>query len=420
MYPDSIWAVNPDGTGLTELVAAGEEFLIRPRDLGAAVSPTGGHLAFITAADQQLRGLTLNLLSLPEGEITRISPLSSPATELPIDSDPALRPPEPVVAIASEANLAWSPDGRHLAFMGAFEGPSSDLYVYSLDDQSITRLTDGPSEGIRPSWSPDGQYIVHFGVTTIGSGAGYDMAGAWAARADNAQVITLYEPSGGSGGEILVGWTANDTFAVYTVDVSAGGNSNLRTVNIETGAAATLWEGVFHATALDPGSGSLVVLSKESGTLSDPGMDLGVYLVSPEHSGPLRILEDDPFGVEWSTALALFLARTEFGTVAITPAGDWNQLHEFTGNLPVANPIERELAWWGSAGLWIGNLISSIDDPQPTQVYAGSVSMAAWDPAGESVLFFGEQGLYVVHKPDLTPILVAEGIRSTGSVWVSP
>jgi WD40 repeat protein len=395
MFADGIWAVNPDGTGLTELFAAGEQLFIRPRDFGAAVSPTDGYLAFITASDQQFRGLTLNLLKLPAGEFTVITSLSSPDTEPEVGSDPAIRPPESLLAIATEASLAWSPDGRQLAFMGAFESPSSDLYIYSLEDGSITRLTDGPSEGIQPSWSPDGKNILHFGVTTLGTGAGYEMAGVWAAKADNSGVVTLYEPDEDSGGEVLLGWTADDTFAVFTVDVSAGGSSDLRTVNVDTGAVNVAWEGLFHDAALDPDSGSLLVLSNDITAAANPDLNQGLYLISPGFTSPVRILEDDPHGATWSVAAGLFFAKTEFGVVAITRNGDWNQVHDFTGNLPIANPLERELTWYGPAGMWVGNLISSIDGPQPEQVFAKSVSHAAWAPGGQSVLFFSDDGIHV-------------------------
>lgn len=35
----------------------------------------------------------------------------------------------------------WSPDGRYLAFLGAIEGPSSDVYVYDTATDRVQRLT---------------------------------------------------------------------------------------------------------------------------------------------------------------------------------------------------------------------------------------------------------------------------------------
>ena len=415
---DGIWAVNPDGSGLTEIKLTNQH-IIKPRDLDAAISPTGGYIAFVTATDQLFwRGLTLNLLKLPEGEIKTITPLSSTATEPEIGADPASRPPEPLLAITQEASLAWSPDGRHLAFMGAFEGPSSDLYVYSLEDERITRLTDGPSEGIRPIWSPDGRYILHFGVNTLGTGAGYSMAGVWAARADNTGVNTLYDPDESSD-EIFVGWVENGTFAVYTMSVGFDGAMNLRTVNIETGTENVLWEGFLTDIVLVPNSGNLLVLVDEFAARKNPDAEVGLYFIGPDNL-PWRILEDKPNHAAWSPEASLFFAYTEYGVVGITPNGDWKQLGDFTGRIPIASPVDKELAWYGEAGLWVGNLISSLDQPQPQHVFTDSVIHVSWGPEGQNLLLFGENGLYLLQKPELRPIQVTEGLRSRETAWVWP
>jgi Tol biopolymer transport system component len=254
MWADALWAADIYGAGFTQLNSGR---IIIPRDLEAAASPKGGRLAFITAGDFQLRGLSLNLLTLPDGEVKILTPLSSPETEPPPDADPALRPPEPLVAIAEEVSLAWSPDGRQLAFTAAFEGPTSDLYLYSLDDESITRLTDGPSQAIRPIWSPDGKNILHFGVETLGSGAGYTMSGVWAVEVDGGEVTSLYDPSESSD-EIVVGWISDDTFVVYSQNVGLGQAMNLRTVNVETGDSRALWSGALNEAALEPNTGALL------------------------------------------------------------------------------------------------------------------------------------------------------------------
>lgn len=413
VWADGIWAVNPDGSGLTMLT---NQHIIKPRDLRTAVSPTSGTVAFISATDpQMLRGLTLNLLKLPEGEIKTVTPLSSADTESEVGADPSLRPPESLLAITQETSLAWSPDGRYLAFMGAHEGPSSDLYIYKLEDESITRLTDGPSEGIRPNWSPDGRYILHLGVYTLGTGASFSMAGVWAARADNSGVKTLYDPSA-SDDEIVVGWIDDDTFAIYTLSVSLGGAMNLRTINIETGAVNILWEGFFKDVAFDPSSGNMLLLVDEYAASNNPDGETGLYLIGPERFA-WKVLDEKPYQTSWSPEIGLFFAYTEFGVVVITPEGDWNQLHDFTGQIPVASPIAKELAWYGNAGLWIGNLVSSVDQPQPLQVFTDPVVHASWGPQGQNLLFFSEDGLYVVQKPDLISVQVAE-LTSKDAGWV--
>ena len=413
--PGGIWGLNADGTGLTQLFDR-PFYPVVP--LQALVSPSGDRLAVISAKDSQLRGLTLDLIEIPGGQVSEISPLSSSATELEPSTDPAMRPPEALVAITQESSLAWSPDGRMLAFMGAFEGPSADLYLYDLETAQISRLTDGPSEGIRPVWSPDGEFILHYGVRTLGSGAGIDMVGVWAARADGSEILELYDPSDSSD-EILVGWLNDRAAVVYTVSVGLSANLNLRSVNIETGQETLLWAQPFNQVSSDPDSGNFLILVDEVAANQDTDLEAGVYLVRPDGTS-LPILREVPLQGAWSAETGLFLVRTEFGLVAISPGGDWKQLHDFSDNLPVANPVTRELAWYGMEGLWVGNLISSLDLPQPQQIFDKPVTHVSWSPQGEGLYFFGDQGLYFVDRDDLRPILVVAGLRSHNSAWVSP
>ena len=67
--------------------------------------------------------------------------------------------------------MAWSPDGSQLAFIGAVNGPTSDLYVYDLAEDQVRQLTDGLAHAANPIWSPDGKHIFHQGIIfSFGSG----------------------------------------------------------------------------------------------------------------------------------------------------------------------------------------------------------------------------------------------------------
>jgi WD40 repeat protein len=54
---------------------------------------------------------------------------------------------------------SWSPDGRSIVF-SALVGGLSDLYVYDLERDSLTRLTDDAFADLQPAWSPDGRTIA--------------------------------------------------------------------------------------------------------------------------------------------------------------------------------------------------------------------------------------------------------------------
>ena len=53
-----------------------------------------------------------------------------------------------------------SPDGRRLAITIGDGNKSSDVWVYELDRDILTRLTSGPTAEFNPRWTPDGERII--------------------------------------------------------------------------------------------------------------------------------------------------------------------------------------------------------------------------------------------------------------------
>lgn len=64
-----------------------------------------------------------------------------------------------VEGVGAIQHPAWSPDGSRIAFSGTVGGVS-DLFVYDLNTQRATRLTNDRFADIEPSWSPDGRSLV--------------------------------------------------------------------------------------------------------------------------------------------------------------------------------------------------------------------------------------------------------------------
>ncbi|MFQ6618022.1 MAG: peptidase MA family metallohydrolase, partial [Fidelibacterota bacterium] len=71
-----------------------------------------------------------------------------------------------LVALSSPA---WSPDGSRIAFSGLNVSGNNDIYIFSIRDGSIKKLTNDFYDDRDPSWSPDGSVLVfssdrtHFG-----------------------------------------------------------------------------------------------------------------------------------------------------------------------------------------------------------------------------------------------------------------
>ena len=57
-------------------------------------------------------------------------------------------------------HLAWSPDGKSILISGT-SGAICNLYLYSISDQRIQKITNNAFAKIHPSWAPDGNSIVY-------------------------------------------------------------------------------------------------------------------------------------------------------------------------------------------------------------------------------------------------------------------
>ena len=403
--PDGLYAINPDGSGLTQFYQGPVN---SPWARQILVSPDASHLAYLVGEGNDA---TLRINQFPGLTLVAEIPLLS------FSSDPDM---EAMRAVVEQPSLAFSPDGRFLAFMGAIDGPSSDLYLYALDTDEITRLTDGPSQAFQPAWSPDGTYIVHTGVQGFGTGAGYAMSGVWASRADNTDTVTLYDPSG-SGDEILLGWVDDGTFVVYSWGPICGSH-RVRTFNIETQQSTMLWEESFQAIAFDP-SEKVVLLTSHDGECG-PKAGVGTHIVPTNGSAPLRILETTGPQITWSEHARLFLASGDFGAgvIAVDARGQFIDLDMPQGAqvFPAVAPGSRDLAWKGDA-LWVGPLLGSIENP-PQAIFNEPVYTVTWTPDGQAVIFFADSGLYIARQPDYQPIRIAEGLDNMNGYaeWIIP
>jgi TolB protein len=60
-------------------------------------------------------------------------------------------------------DLAWSPDGRQIAFVSDQDIPGRpNIYVMNADGSNVRRLTTSLKQDTHPSWSPDSQQIVYY------------------------------------------------------------------------------------------------------------------------------------------------------------------------------------------------------------------------------------------------------------------
>ena len=219
----------------------------------------------------------------------------------------------------------WSPGGHYLAFSGAIDGPSLDLYVYVVTTGAIRRLTDGPFDADSLHWSPDGKWIVH-----LARKGGCENDALWAAKADGREVRLLYPSPENIG---IAGWTGPSSF--YVIEACFEPRT-IRFVDIDNNTTKLIFDteiGIVWDFAFDPDSGALVFMA-----IAEPPTygfeENGFYLVSPRRNRATLMVPVDreyraglPTSVEWDANLGFFVTEVECeGThgeyIAISPQGE--------------------------------------------------------------------------------------------------
>jgi len=413
---DGLWALNPDGSGLTHIL---------PLELDgwsyseAQVSEQRGLVAFLNGIDRYFN-LSLTIVSIPEQRVVKRIALTTPETE-PAHDVVLGKAMEATRAISDFASFAFSPDGSMLAFMGVIDGPTSDLYVYDLEEDTITRLTDGASQAFSPYWSPDGRYIIHFSAASFGTGAGYIIDGFWAARPDDTGVLSLSEPNGESA-EDFIGWLNDNTLLINSWDPGCG-PTNLRTFNIDTRNERVLWPNAFSDLVFDEAGGTLAVAIGIDSDVCNPEGRLGVYIIPLDGSPPRQALTTPRDYLAHDDLTSHIIAMQDvMMPVQILPDGRILPINASPTayGYPILSPDGLWAAWPGK-DFWIGR-----HDPAgtalPELVLSEPVRSVAWSPDSNNVFLFGEDVLYLAYAPDYKPILVAENmaLHQAKIFWVTP
>lgn len=299
--PALVYRTGDDGQTLAIVAADGSGKKLYPLPAGATVGPLaqavsldGRWLAFHTGAagiygtgQTGVFDLALNLLDLTAGQTQPLTALlgadypanfrqvaealAQQGVTLVAGADPVI-----TAGFLQEAfergigALAWSPDGRYLAFAGQMGGPSSDLYLYDGETQAIRRLDDDLEQIQSVAWSPDGQWILYGSQYVAGAGEPINYHAATVEgstrRALSSSVIGLQ------------GWLAPATYLQSQASNGPAGTFNLQSIEIATGITRTLWSGTFQSWAVDPGRGLLAVRGSEGVGTTQGGR--GLFLVN--------------------------------------------------------------------------------------------------------------------------------------------
>ncbi len=392
-----IWIANPDGSFPTRV----SEYEIQG-DLRRAISPTGDRMALVIKNDQ---GLDLVVVKIPGGEMETIAHLISITRDEEL-GDPTSPKAFATYAIRDYDSVAWQPgDGRLLAFIGAINGSTADLYLYDTQTRDITQLTEGPSQAILPNWSPDGQFILHDGVSWVppfggAIGGANRLDGVWAVQVSDGKVITLPKPKGALPN--FVGWQDDSHYLAYDSDDECY-SQNLHSVDVVSGETTPVMDfSFYYEIAQSPENGALLFSSAEGCSSS---LGEGVFLLFPGQTTPSRLLDKRAYEIYWMPESKVFLAYPE-----ALFSSEGNTRYDPPVYDSSFNPAASKEGYqaWEVIENQRGRVVVKVPGSEWQTVLNGSVTQLIWDPIeGRTLLIALRDGsLYAASYPDFTPRLM--------------
>ncbi|MHC1784583.1 MAG: hypothetical protein AB9891_17820 [Anaerolineaceae bacterium] len=356
---NGLWAVNEDGSGLSRLTSGQ---VSGPVNMEAAIGHDPSRIAYFTSSEPGLlQDLTLNVVTLPGGEITTIARLNSVLPNISVDAGMCDAVTEAARAPTIGNGLAWSPDGTKLAFSAALDGDTADVFIYSFDDDTITQITDEPGNAYDLHWSADQNKILYFSASCFGSGGGFAMEGVYTVDPLTGEHSLVYRPDEQSYGEEFVGWLFTDRAKFLAATVSGCPFRDMRLVDINTGEVSPLYDGCFEDYAVGPTSMLAVLTSR------DMSEKPGVYLYAePEYMfDPVYFTNQNGRQIEFAPGAMQFLIQNheegykEIMSMDLEGKASW---YIQRGEFPVFSMDGEHWVWEDQSEFYLGG--NELETPQ--------------------------------------------------------
>lgn len=379
----SLFILNADGSGRK---------LLGPGSIPSSevvVSPIGDRFAYILRDEDGQPHLVIRLV--PSGEIETDIALISPEVIVAISEQDELEH-QILKAVGGVDSLAWSPHGHYLAFIAALEGTNTDVYRFDTWSNNIRRLTSNSMNAYFPSWSPDGEWVLHLKGESIGGLAEVNIAGMWVVSPDGSSSKRLYDPAGEF--DFVVKWLDETTFLASRE--TSFGPQDLMRIKLDGSRPRDILTGAFAypgGVSFDDLMSAVAFNIRSTDPAVEAGTPSGIYLAALDDGIAELILPGDWRSVEWWQGKGVFLANGEGGTVFIRRTGEVvKRMDEIVD--PVA--LSPEGGWmvsYGEGGVGVYTHIGVFIQ----QIHEGAVAEVIWQPGDAG--FFLEA--YQVNNPDV-------------------
>lgn len=425
----------PDGAGIFVTSSEGKgvaQLTQHPGDCCPAWSPDGTQLAFTRIAADEYG---IYIVSAKGGAPRKIS-----------HDDPRKK----------RGELAWTPDGKAIAFSGDSPRGGSQIFLISVGDSRVIPVTEpqGQDRDWGPAFSPDGKEMAF----VRGNGAGFpeevfvmDVGGAGARQLTNERAAIMGPPTWSQdGASVIFSSTKSGDPALWTIPASGGTAARIAGTGSATWHPAVAKEsgqmaaqkilrssGVYClAVEREPGKNSPSVITATSGRNEGPQLspDGRRLVFMSDRSGEVEIWVSNRDGSSQTQLTNVHGA----GTPTWSPDGSWIAFDSpsrdanggvglssiwivsATGGAPrslVRDQFENVVPSWSHDGKWVYFASSRsgtdqvwkvpADGGTPVQVTRGG-GFAALESVDGTTLYFAKTRY---DNPELWQMPVAGGLE---------
>lgn len=387
-------------------------------DLTRGLSPDGRTLILRAGSAYNTDELALYQVNLPSTEPIKHTPLLSLSLQRQIVNEEGGRAMETLQAVTQTDGLAWSPDGRFLAFTAALDNESSDLYVLDTLNKRIDRINGLISQSASPFWSPNSHWLVSQELGNFHPETGWRseiVTGIRVPSFDHQNVLYLPDPD--SLGEVFLGWINAQHIIAYSM--TREGPDTLKQVNVEDQTINIIFDGLFDKVVFDPRSRSLAfALDYEKAT--PRGMAGGVYLLGPNQTTYSLQRAGDWKDLSWDVG-EKFVAAGSMGVYTFNPEGEGLFLAN-QGGVRLSSQGNWMITYGDGLGSEVGARLHQANSDHPLQTLTEArVETAFWQPDASAFFLQTEGTLYRLAFPSLNLEEVFAGLLTDDPIdliWV--
>lgn len=403
--------MDPDGVGRKQIRLPENGEVPDPQQ---AISPNGRYIVFFTGLSSFSYSLAINIYDIVQDRQIKISDLIAPG--FPQNMEPIVATVDVTETngdcfhdIACKIGLlesaftmgiysfAWSPNSEELAFAAQIDGPSSDVYLYNLDNQSIRRLTNDPENIERIEWSPNGERVVFLNSNP---GLIYTRSSL---RIADPSLNSVQSPNAIFSGTFWdpYGWWSENQYLIIASGGDGAPHNRLMVINTEKQQAQDVWRGTLEYLAIEHSTGNILISTMP---WADPAREpaMGLYLISK--NGGTRKISNNFFEVYSGFSSDQFLGSSNDQTFSISLSGTEVLIGPSSiGNNPSISPDKQWLFLFedNQTVTLYSNQLERIN----SWIFNSPIYNVIWRPDSTGVFLSSDGVLYYLQLPAGQPII---------------